>query len=115
MMENLSMRAKSMRQVQMSPASRAVRHIEKRPTLLDVNRRTWKRFQKPTVTSRCLRRNGVLRGVAARARALCCTTVSMAIILTPRAPDQRKTAAFKAKRNAVHGRESEVSATQIER
>ena len=43
------MRAKSMRQLQMRRASRTVRHIEKRPKLLDVHRRTWKRFQQPNV------------------------------------------------------------------
>lgn len=54
------MRARSMRQVQMSRASRAVRHIEKRPKLLDVNRTTWKRFQQPNVALPSSQ--GVLRG-----------------------------------------------------
>jgi hypothetical protein len=60
MMENLSMRAKSMRQVQMSRASRAVRHIEKRPKLLDVNEEPGN--DSSSLTSLCLRRNSVLRG-----------------------------------------------------
>jgi len=91
------MRAKSMRQVQMRRASRAVRHIEE-PQLLDVNRTTWKRFHQANVA---LPLSQWRSARAARARALRCTTGSMAIIISPSAPrSPQRPAVFKSERNA---------------
>jgi hypothetical protein len=97
--------AKSIRQVQMSRASRAVRHIEKRPKLPDVNEAPGN--DSSSLTSLCLRRNGVLCGSGgAPSSAALHDRQHGYNPHSQGAGVHCKTAAFRAERNAVHVRES---------
>jgi len=72
-----------------------------RPKLLDVNRRTWKRFHQPNVALPFVAM-AFCASAAARPRALRCTTGSVPIILIPRAPAFTAKPAFKPERSAAH-------------